>query len=114
MDKQFWTMACNANFVEYIVEQCAEAGDISVRKMMGDYCIYCDGVVFGLICDNSLFIKPTEAGRALLREEVMCPPYEGAKDYFLITDVDDSDYLASLVRATLANLPAPKPKRRKN
>ena len=29
-------MACNTDFVQYIVDQCSGAGDISVKKMMGD------------------------------------------------------------------------------
>lgn len=99
-------MSSNADFVQYIVDQTADAGAIATRKMMGDYCLYCDGVVVGLICDNYLYIKSTEAVRSLLREEVMRPPYDGAKDYFLITDVDDRDYLTVIVRATVANLPA--------
>ena len=37
-------MACNADFVQYIVDQCSGAGEIAVRKMMGDYCIYCTGI----------------------------------------------------------------------
>ncbi|MBQ5997562.1 MAG: TfoX/Sxy family protein [Bacteroidales bacterium] len=97
-------MACNTGFVEYIADQCSGAGRISVRKMMGDYCIYCNGVLFGLICDNNLYIKVTEAGRTLLDEVVLRPPYDGAKDYFYIGDVDDRDYLARLVRATLSAL----------
>ena len=106
-------MACNADFAQYIVDQCANAGEITARKMMGDYCIYCDGVVFGLICDNCLYIKTTEACRAILSEVVMRPPYEGAKEYFLITDVDNRDYLADIVRVTIANLTIQKSKKRK-
>lgn len=102
-------MASNADFIQYIVDQCSGAGEIAARKMMGDYCIYCDGVLFGLICDNNLYIKVTEAGKALLKEVILRPPYEGARDYFYISDVDDRDYLADLVRATLPELPASKP-----
>jgi len=45
-------MACSPDFVQYIVDQCSGAGEIAVKKMMGDYCTYCDGVLFGLLCDN--------------------------------------------------------------
>ena len=38
-------MASNADFVRYIEDQCSGAGDITVKKMMGDYCIYCDGII---------------------------------------------------------------------
>ncbi len=53
-------MACNPDFVQYIVDQCSGAGEIAIKKMMGDYCIYCDGVIFGLICDNNFYLKVTE------------------------------------------------------
>ena len=86
-------MACNVDFVDFIVDQCSGAGEINVRKMMGEYCIYCNGILFGLICDNNLFIKVTDAGKALLKEIVLRPPYEGAKDYYYISDVDDREYL---------------------
>jgi len=97
-------MASNADFVQYIVDQCSGAGEIAVRKMMGDYCIYCEGILFGLICDNNLYLKVTDPGKALLREVVLRPPYDGAKDHFYITDVDDREYLSSLINATIPAL----------
>ncbi len=106
-------MASNADFVQFIADQCAGAGEIMVKKMFGDYGIYCDGKIFGLICDDRFYVKPTKAGQAILRKVSMCPPYEGAKEYFYIEDVDDHDYLASLVRETCKELPMPKPKKRK-
>ena len=48
-------MACNPDFVQFIIDQCSGAGEIAVKKMMGDYCIYCDGVLFGLICDDKFY-----------------------------------------------------------
>ena len=79
--------------------------------MMGDYCIYCDGILFGLICDNNLYVKVTDDGRAVLKEVVMRPPYNGAKDYFYISDVDDRDYLTELIKVTLTALPKSKAKK---
>ena len=104
-------MACSSDFVQYVVDQCSGAGEIAVRKMMGDYCIYCNGIIFGLICDNNLFIKVTELGCKLLKEVILRPPYEGAKDYFYICDVDDRDYLTALINTTVAALPKPKAKK---
>ena len=106
-------MASNPDFVQYIADQCAGAGKITVKKMFGDYGIYCDGLIFGLICDNCFYLKPTETVRALLRSVDFRPPYNGAKDYFFIDDVDDRDYLSSLVRETCKALPKPKPKKKK-
>lgn len=105
-------MASNIDFVQYIADQCSGAGEISVKKMFGDYGIYCDGKIFGLICDDCFYIKPTEAGGNLLRTISLRPPYEGAKDYFYIGDVDDRDYVSMLVRATCDELPMPKQKKK--
>ena len=69
--------------------------------MMGDYCIYCDGILFDLICGNNFYLKVTEPGKALLKEVILRPPYDGAKDCFYITDVDDRDYLVGLIKASL-------------
>ena len=107
-------MASNTDLVQYIADQCAGAGEIMTTTMFGDYGIYCDGKIFGLICDDCLYLKPTDVVRPLLRTVELRPPYEGAKDYFLIADVDDSDYLAMLVRETCKVLPEPKPKKKKS
>lgn len=94
-------MACNPDFVQYIIDQCSGAGQIDVKKMMGDYCIYCDGILFGLICDNNLYVKVTEPARIVLKDVVLRPPYDGARDYFYISDVDDREYLTKLIKITL-------------
>jgi TfoX/Sxy family transcriptional regulator of competence genes len=104
-------MSSNADFVQYIIDQCSGAGEIAVKKMMGDYCAYCDGVLFGLICDNNFYVKVTEPGKAVLNEVILRPPYDGAKDYFYINDVDDRDYLVSLIKATIPALPKQKVKK---
>ena len=106
-------MASNPTFVAYITEQCSGAGDILAKKMFGDYGLYCDGLFFGIISDNGFYVKPTDAGRKVLKLEDPRPPYEGAKPYFYIEDVDDRDYLSLLVRETCKELPPPKPKKRK-
>ena len=104
-------MSSNADFVQYIIDQCSGAGEIAVKKMMGDYCAYCDGVLFGLICENNFYVKVTEPGKAVLKEVILRPPYDGAKDYFYINDVDDRDYLVSLIKATIPALPKQKVKK---
>ena len=106
-------MASSTDFVQYITDQCSGAGEITTKKMFGDYGVYCNGKIIGLICDDCFYLKPTDAGRALLRTVDMRPPYEGAKDYFYLADVDDHDYLATLISETYKVLPEPKPKKKK-
>ena len=97
----------NPDLVQYIVEQASNAGEVSAKKMFGDYCLYCDNKPVGLICDDYLYLKPLKQLEPLLHEEdkQMKPPYEGAKPHFVITNVDDRDYVSTLVKAITDNLP---------
>lgn len=105
-------MASNQDFVDYILDQIEDAGQITARKMFGEYGIYSDGKIFALVCDNKLFIKPTEAGRSFITDVVEAPPYPGAKNSFLIEEkLDDRKWLSELVRITVKELPEPKPKK---
>jgi TfoX/Sxy family transcriptional regulator of competence genes len=107
-------MASDLDFIECACDQLGGAGRITYRTMFGEAAVYCEGKVVALICDNQLFVKPTAAGRALVAKPVEAPPYPGAKLHFLIDEgLDDREWLAALIRATYAELPAPKPKKPK-
>lgn len=102
-------------FLDFVVDQIENAGQITYKKMFGEYAVYSDGKIFALVCDNKLFIKPTEAGRVFIRDVVEAPPYPGAKLSFLIEDkLEDRDRISNLVKITLDELPEPKPKKKKN
>jgi len=109
-------MASDQNFVEFVLEQIKNAGNITAKKMFGEYGIYPDDKIFGLICDNKLFIKPTHAGRKFIGNPNEAPPYTGAKPYFLIEDqIEYSAWLISaLINISVKELPAPKPKKKNN
>lgn len=116
-------MASDLNFVEYICDCLNGAGQISFKKMFGEYAIYCDGKVVALVCDNQLFVKPTAAGRSAMLQGsrytndsiVEAPPYPGAKPYFLISEqLDEREWMSNLIRLTASVLPLPKPKKPKS
>ena len=107
-------MPTDISFIEFIVDQLAEdAGEITYRKMFGEYALYCNGKVVALICDEQLFVKPTEAGRTFIGEDVVeAPPYTGASMYFLIEDnIESRDWLSELISLTYKELPEPKQKK---
>ena len=107
-------MASDQKFVDFVTDQIKRAGEITTKKMFGEYGIYSDGKMFGLICDNKLFIKPTKSGREFIGKVVESPPYPGAKPSFLISDkIEDSEWLSKLIRISLKELPEPKPKSKK-
>ena len=82
--------------------------DVSFRKMFGEYALYYKGKVIALICDNQFFLKPTESGKDLLGNPLMAPPYKGAKDYFLIENIEDSQFIVDLITITYRELPEAK------
>ncbi|MBK7589329.1 MAG: TfoX/Sxy family protein [Bacteroidetes bacterium] len=107
-------MASNIQFIEFVTAQIKNAGEITAKKMFGEYALYADGKIFGLVCDNKLYIKPTISGRAYIKNVVESPAYEGAKPSFLIEEkVEDSQWLSELIRITIQELPEPKPKKAK-
>ena len=108
-------MASKQATVEYIADQMANAGSITYRKMFGEYALYCDTKVVAFVCDDQLYIKPTNAGRAYIGNVTEAPAYPGSKMYFQIDgdQWEDQEWLSNLVRNTAAELPLPKPKKKK-
>lgn len=107
-------MSSDQNFVDFVVENMADAGKIRYRKMFGEYAIYFNDKVVALVCDNKLFVKPTEKGREFIQDVSEAPPYPGAKNSFLIEDkIEDSEWLSTLIKITERGLPKQKKKSKK-
>lgn len=107
-------MASHADFVNYVAEQLQEAGEIRSRKMFGEYGLFCNRVFFGVICDDQFFVKITPQGEAAFPDLPKAPSHEGARDSFLLEDVEDQEKITELVRITCEALKTkPQRKRRK-
>ena len=107
-------MASDLDFVEFVVDHIEDVGEITYRKMFGEYALYCGGKIVALICDNRLLVKPTKAGRSFIGDVVEELPYPGAKPAFLIEEqIEDTEWLSHLVRVTEQELPLPKPKKKR-
>jgi len=105
------TMASDKSFVDFIMDQIEDAGVITSRKMFGEYAVYSNGKVVALICDNQLFVKQTDGGRAFIGDVKEAPAYPGAKLSFLIGDkIEDREWLSELIRITERELPDAKKK----
>jgi TfoX/Sxy family transcriptional regulator of competence genes len=107
-------MASEQKIVDFILDQMGMPEHITYKKMFGEYALYFGSKLFALVCDNKLYIKPTLAGRAYIKDVVEAPPYPGAKPSFLIEEqLDDHAWLRELVKITVKELPEPKPKVKK-
>jgi TfoX/Sxy family transcriptional regulator of competence genes len=99
-------VASTRAFVDHVVDQIHSEQPVTSRAMFGEYGLFAGTKLVGLICDDRLFVKPTEGGRAFIGNTADASPYPGAKPCFLIEDqLDDAEWLSRLIRITAEELP---------
>ncbi|MBA4067538.1 MAG: competence protein TfoX [Isosphaera sp.] len=108
-------MASRQPTVDRLLDLLAGAGRVTARKMFGEYCVYLDGKPVALVCDGTLYVKPTAAGRELVPDAAEASPYPGAKPHLAFPPDRwaDGEALCRLVRATFAELPRPNPRKKR-
>lgn len=67
-------MASSLEFVQFVAGQLQDAGDITYRKMFGEYGLYCGGKFFATVEDDAFYVKITEAGQAFRKTRLSPPP----------------------------------------
>lgn len=104
-------MASSQSTMDFLLDQLAGSGPVTSRKMFGEYCLYYAGRPVGLVCNDQLYLKPTEAGRQLMQVAREGTPFPGARPHLVLSadDWDDRLFLGQLVRATFDALPPPRP-----
>lgn len=95
-------MATSKDYRDYILEQLSLLNNITCRPMMGEFLLYADGCLFGGIYDNRLLIKIVDTNKRFKLKEVI--PYPGAKAMLMVDDLDDKEYLSSVIEETVKGL----------
>ncbi|MBR0688411.1 TfoX/Sxy family protein [Bradyrhizobium manausense] len=67
-------MVASSSFVEFLREQLAPLGRITVRRMFGKTGVFCDGVMLGMVRDDTLYFRVDDGNRAVLKEAEAFPP----------------------------------------
>ena len=106
-------MASSKEYLEFILEQLAELDEITYRAMMSEYIIYYRGKIVGGIYDDRLLVKPIKSAISYMPTATYELPYDGAKEMLFVEDVDSKEFLTGLFNAMYDELPAPKPKKKK-
>ena len=104
-------MASSKEYLNFILEQLSDLGDLSYRAMMGEYIIYYRGKIVGGIYDDRFLVKPTKSAAAMMPNADLELPYDGAKGMLLVDNVDNRKFLKELLEAMYAELPTPKKKK---
>jgi len=67
-------MVASDSFVEFLREQLAPIGRITMRRMFGKTGVFCDGFMLGMVRDNTLYFRVDDANRAAFTEAASFPP----------------------------------------
>jgi DNA transformation protein len=67
-------MVASDDFAEFLRDQLAPLGRISVRRMFGKTGVFCDGFMLGMVRDNTLYFRVDDDNRAAFKEAQSFPP----------------------------------------
>lgn len=96
-------MASKQEYLEYVLELLREVKVITYKKMMGEYLLYKDNILFGGVYDNRFLIKKTKSLMEKgFKEQI---PYPSAKPMYLI-DIEDPDEIKEIVLLVCKDLKA--------
>ena len=104
-------MASSKEYLDFILEQLSGLENVTWKAMMGEYILYWRGKIVGGIYDDRFLVKPTKSALAMMPDADRELPYEGAKEMLLVDNVDNREFLTSLLEAMYGELPAPKQKK---
>ena len=94
-------MASSKDYLEYVLELLREVENITYKKMMGEYMLYKEDILFGGVYDNRFLIKKTKSlENSGLKEQI---PYPSAKPMLLV-DSEDPDEIKELIALVINDL----------
>jgi DNA transformation protein len=104
-------MVASAAFAEFLREQLAPLGRVTLLRMFGKSGVFCDGVMFGMVTENTLYFRVDDQNRVTFREAEAFPPLNYAKkgstidlSFWRVPErlFDEPDELIAWARAALA------------
>ena len=99
------------SFIEFLRDQLAPLGPITTRRMFGVTGLFCEGVMFGTVTEDTLYVRVDDHNRAAFKEAEAFPPLSYEKQgraidlsFWRVPDrlFDEPDELVDWARAALA------------
>jgi DNA transformation protein len=72
-------MVASDSFAEFLREHLAPLGRITLRRMFGKTGVFCDGVMFGIVAEDTLYVRVDDHNRAAFQEAAAYPPLSYVK-----------------------------------
>lgn len=104
-------MVASDGFAEFLREQLAPLGRVTMRRMFGKTGVFCDGVMFGMVTEDTLYFRVDDENREAFREAASSPPLNYRKkgqsidlSFWRAPErlLDESDELVGWARVALA------------
>jgi DNA transformation protein len=104
-------MVASDSFAEFLREQLAPLGRVTLRRMFGKSGVFCDGLMFAMVADDTLYFRVDDDNRAAFAEAESFPPLNYASQgrtidlsFWRAPDrlFDEADELVRWARAALA------------
>jgi DNA transformation protein len=104
-------MAARDSFIDFLRDQIAPLGPIAPRRMFGATGLFCEGVMFGVVAEDALYLRVDDHNRAAFKEAEDLPPLSYEKQgrtidlsFWRAPDrlFDEPDELVVWARAALA------------
>ena len=105
-------MATSKEYIDFVCEQIDGIGDISTKKMFGEYMVYLGGKPVLTVCDNTVFVKKLPELSELMEGADCGLPYEGAKEQYIL-DIENRELAEKLLPIVAELTPLPKPRKKK-
>ncbi len=91
-------MASTKEYRDYILDNLSLLDNITYKPMMGEYLLYCNGIIFGGIYDIRLLVKIVNNNKKYNMKEVI--PYKNAKPMYQVDDIDNNEILKEIILDT--------------
>ena len=67
-------MVASDTFAEFLIEQLAPLGRVTLRRMFGKTGVFFGGVMFGMVTENMLYLRVDEQNKTIFEEAATAPP----------------------------------------
>src|SRR5271155_5216105 len=104
-------MVASDSFAEFLREQLAPLGRVTMRRMFGKTGVFCNGLMFGMVTNDTLYFRVDDHNRAVFKEAESVPPLSYEKkgrtidlSFWRAPErlLDEPDELVTWARAALA------------
>ena len=108
-------MSTSKETVDYLLKMLGDDKRFSTRSMFGEYALYADQKVVGLVCNDQLYVKILPASDKLMDVCEQDSPYPGAKKYYLVEEsqLQRIPDLPDILFSVASSLPIPRKKKSK-